>query len=229
MVYETPSDVDKVFTENFYILPDMRIAEFPQFLERVRLVKKKSFGFINCGLLEPHLLYIVNVLPKSGYEPGETIILTVELISNSFTDIRWVRVRLKEKVTFRVKNPKPLYKTQTNTILSHKFEKGCRGQQNKIFQTTFFLDPNYDWKYLQKYGIIACQYYVETKAYASCFRFNPVHTTDITIGTLPCNDPPDINSENVSAVFNPSIRSGETTEQPLPSYTELLLMRSPRR
>lgn len=129
------------------------------------------------------------MLPKTIYEPGETIILTIELMNQSHETIKWVRVRLKEEVTFTVKIPKPLYRTIANTILEHKFEKGVKEQKNKVFQTTFFLDPNYDWKYLNNNGIIKCQYFIETKASTSFLHTNPVHTTNIMIATLPCNDP----------------------------------------
>lgn len=215
--------MDKVFSEQFYILPDLKIVEYPQLLERVRIIKEKEFGFCHCEW-EAHTLYLINILPKTGYEPGETIILTVELKNQSPTTINWVRVRLKEKLTFTVKTPKPVFRTNVNTIYEQKFERGVKSMQDKIFQTTFFLDPNYDWKYLSKFGIINCEYFIETKASAFGLHFDPVHTTAITIGTLPYNDPQG-SSEN--AVFNPSIRT--VTEQPLPTYADVTLGRSPRR
>lgn len=196
------------------------MSDYPQFLERIRIIKEKQFGVCR---FEPRTLYLINILPKSGYEPGETIILTVELMNQSRTKINWVRVRLVERLTFTFKKPKAIYKTYNHIILENTFERGVKALKDKIFQTTFFLDPNYPWKYLNKFGIISCEYFIETKAGASGLHLDPVHTTGITIGTVSTNDS-QVNSENVSAVFNPSIR-GVVMEQPLPSYEDALLAR----
>lgn len=227
--YDISWGFDKDSTTTFYIRSGLDLNEFSHLKDPVKEIEQKIFG---CCCCESDPMQLVNVLPKSGYVPGETIPVTIEIDNNSDVRIDFVRVKLKENLTFITRSPRTDTKHETTTINEHFFQTAVAPFQKKLFQTTFYLDPSYDWKLYNGCGIISCEYYLKSEAEASGCHSNPSNSTKITVGTIPFAEvmtnvsgyplAPLITAPTAPAIFNPTApTNGVIIEQPLPSYHEV--------
>lgn len=228
--YDISWGFDKDATAPFYVASTLDLNEFPYLREPLKFTEEKIFG---CCCCESDPMQLVNVLPKSGFVPGDTIPITIEIHNNSDVRIDFVRVKLKENLTFYTRSPRTDTKHDTTTLNEHFFQTAVAPFQNKIFQTTFYLDPSFEYKLYEGCGIITCEYYIKSEAEASGCHSNPSNTTKITIGTHGFNDvnmngtngflpvTPVIIAPSAPTIFNPKLPGdGVIVEQPLPSYHE---------
>lgn len=184
-----------------------------------------------CYLTDP--LQIVNVLPKTGFVPGETIPITIEIRNKTDVRINSVCVKLKEKLTFTAEGPETDKRFKTTTLKEHNFRTSAVPRyQTKQFHTEFYLDPSYNWKLYTGCDIITCEYYIKSEGAACGWHSNPKNTTMITIGTIPFTETSTNGPEYPGTLTDtvptaPSILNatapidGVIVEQPLPLYHEV--------
>lgn len=215
--YDVPWGMDKSHTDPFFVTAYYNLNDFPFLADAVMEVEEKTFCCFCCKS-DPMQL-IIN-LPKSGFVPGESILITIEVDNHSNVTIESVEVKLREKLTFISRFPHSDEEYDSNTVYKHKFNTRVAANQNKILQTDFYLDPEYNWKLMNRCGIINCEYVIETEAEASGCHVNASCEKFITIGT----EPFDMTIEGFEPIVPlapmpiMSENYGMIDQQPLPTY-----------
>lgn len=165
-----------------------------------------------------------HVLPRSGFVPGETIPVTVDINNTSEYSVNSVQVKLVETLKFTTQKPYYDSKFETKVINQYNFEEALESNQRKLFKIKFHLDPNYEYKIFNGCNIITCEYQIVSKVGGDEWYSSPSQATRIVIGTIPFSDV-ELMDEIVPTAptaFNPTLpENGVISEQPLPSYNDI--------
>lgn len=206
----------------------MDLNDFPQLKEVVKETKQSTFGC--CFESDP--MHLINVLPKAGWIPGQTIPLTIEINNNSDVTVYCVKMVFWEKLFFYTKSPSDKRKV-TNQLNSHVFSTPVAPYQNRLYQLSIQLDSSFDYKIFDGCGLMHVEYYIKTQAQVNGYHTNPENKTFITIGTVPFRDSlisyePQILPPSAPYEFNATAPLDDViSEQPLPSYDDLTLPPQP--
>lgn len=179
--YDIPWGIEKSQTEIFFVTSHFNLNEFSYLADPVKEVEEKTFC---CFFCKSDPLQLVMNIPKSGYVPGESIPVTIEVDNNSDVAILSVGVKLQEKLTFYTRFPESQTQSDYNIISEYTFD-AVAAYQKKLFQTEFFLDPGFNWKRMNKCGIIHSEYVIETIAEVSGCHMNASVDKKLMIGTIP--------------------------------------------
>lgn len=164
----------------FYIIPRFDLNEFPLLQEPVRVAAGKSFGFCCC---ESNPLHIYNILPCSGFVPGDNIQYSLEMNNRSNVTINRVTVKLVERIVYHAYCPWHDTRVEDRTLWRHEFS--INNRQNKVYSTNIHFNPGWNFHFFIGCGIITVEYYIKSKARTSGCHTNLSNCTRIIIGTVP--------------------------------------------
>lgn len=219
--YSVPWGFDKNETTRFYVTSKVDLNQLSYLREPVRQAKEKIFG---CCCCESDPMQLINILPRGGFVPGESIPVSIEVDNNSDVRIDFVRVKLREDLGFFTRSPSSQKRSESVTINEHIFRTKVDPFQKKLFQVDFYLNPNREWKIFNGCGIITCEYFLKSEAEASGCHKNPDNTTKVIIGTIPFEDSSNVTEiPTAPMVFDATAPEDVAiTEQPLPSYNDVV-------
>lgn len=224
---DIPWDFDEKERISFNIIPHCDLNEFPRLREPVRAKAYKTFG---CCCWESDPLRIYNVLPRSGFAPGDRVQYSLEMDNSSDVAIDRARVRLVEKIIFHADSSRSRTRQKKRTFWAHEFS-GQFTLHNQVFSTDLYFHPSWDLHYFTGCRIITVEYYIESKAETLGWHSNLNNITTIKLGTVSLENYADDLLSMAPMMLLPPLNSIDLpsappvepiTEQPLPSYNETL-------
>lgn len=219
VAYDISDDSSKEYVGYFFVEPvaDLNNSDELNINLPLKDARHKRFGYL-WWQTEP--LNMINVIPKRGWVPGETIPMAVQIENNSTVKIKKVRLSLIEKVTFVTKKPRRIAKTEFNVLKEQLFGTSIEPCQTKLLEAELYLYPEYEWKIFNGSKLIICEYFIKTEAIVRGLHRNFDNPTLITIGTVPLTNN---NAAPVSpkSLLNASTFSNKTDSTTLPSYHEI--------
>lgn len=232
---DVPWGFDEKEKTAFYVNPRFNLNEFPHLREPVRALAEKTFGCC-CWSSEP--LRIFNILPRSGYVPGDRVQYSLELNNDSDVAIDGATVKLVERIVYHAHSPSSRYRDNSRTLWMHEFmgnnQQLVAAMQNKVFSTDLYFDPSWGFSFFDGCGIITVEYQLKATARASGCHTNLSNETTINMGTIPLATYTTISPSVAPMMPFPSAPSGfpappekfpsappaPISEQPLPSYND---------
>jgi len=183
---DVPWEFDKNEVVTFFLSPRFDLNEFQHLREPVRSEAKKTFGFFCC---ESEPFYIFNILPRSGFVPGDRVLFTLELSNENDVSIQGATVELIEKIVYHAQNSHSKTRKVCRTLWKHVFS-GFENQleaslKNKFFSTNLYFDPAWEFCILTECRIITVKYYIRSEVRFSGCHLNLSNQTSITMGTIP--------------------------------------------
>lgn len=227
-----PWDFDETERTTFYIIPRYDLNEFPHLQEPVREASRKTFG---CCCWESDPLHIYNILPRSGFVPGDRVPYSLEFNNDSDVSIDGATVKLVEKIVYHAHSPRSDTRHHERTLWRHEFSGNNRNfvaaMQNKVYSTDIYFDPSWNFKFFNGCGIITVEYYLKSEAHTSGCHTNLSNYTWVTMGTIPFRSNASMLTPLAPIMPYPSAPTdlptappaepvGPVTEQPLPSYSD---------
>lgn len=184
---DVPWYFDKKETAPFFLRPQFNLNEFQHLREPVHAEAKKTFG---CLWWESEPLHIYNILPRSGYVPGDRVLFTLEFSNESDVSIQSATVELVEKIVYYAQNPHPKSREVCRTLWKHVFTglespQLVAALQKNIFSANLHFDPAWGFLCLAGCGIITVEYYIRSEAHISGCHINLTNHTSVTMGTVP--------------------------------------------
>uniref|UniRef100_A0A336LYY1 CSON004661 protein n=1 Tax=Culicoides sonorensis TaxID=179676 RepID=A0A336LYY1_CULSO len=183
--YEVAWDFNFKAAEEFYVTSVVDLNDQPDLKNCVKEVSKKNYNYCCSSCCAAGSIYLITILPKSGWLLKQPITIDVIVDNKSKLNIRIIKVKLREKLTFITKEPKPDTKTNIKTIAKYSFDTVVPQFQDKLFQIQFDSNPCQEWKILNNCSIINCEYYIESYAFVNSCRTPTINSTKIVLGTIP--------------------------------------------
>lgn len=132
-------------------------------------------------------LTLVVAMPYSGYVPGQSIPLTIEVDNCSNVQVTAVKCKLMKVLTWKAREPKKSEKEDRVEIASLSLE-GVEPNGSKSWTQQLTL-PNMPPCNLDQCTIINCEYFLQVEAVVSGVHSNLSTEIPIFIGTVPVYQP----------------------------------------
>ncbi|XP_063708993.1 arrestin domain-containing protein 17-like [Culicoides brevitarsis] len=224
--YEVAWDFNFKGAEEFYVKTIVDLADQPELKNCVKEVSKKGYSYFS-GCCDAGFVYLKTILPRGGWLLNQPISIDVIVDNKSKLNVKLIKVKLRERITFHSKEPKPSIKETTKTIAKYSFDTVIPQFQDKLFQIQFDYNPLQEWKLLQGCSIITCEYFIESQAFVNSCRLPTVNVTKITFGTISSDE-----NGSATTLTAKSIKDVDLTEEhPVPAIlreTPILIREPPK-
>lgn len=201
----------------------LNLNAFPLLKEMYKGSVEKNFNFL---WYKSGPLYIIHILPSTGWVTGQTIPFTIEIHNNSSIKIKYVKVILVEKIIFCTKSPTDSREV-SNTLKTYFYNTPVAPYQNRQYQIAIYLDPIYDFKIINRCGLMHADYFIISETNFSGFHNSSIIKTKITVGTVPFIKQDTIQSEQLlemASTIPETVTLNETIKPkpPLPLYDDIV-------
>ncbi|CAO1405614.1 unnamed protein product [Diamesa tonsa] len=183
-----------------------------------------SKAFYCCCFKSKPLLMKVS-LPFSGYVPGQSVNVVVELNNQSNVDVEGIKLALEKTITYTSQSPRPKIKIEHGTI-KEVFGVGVLNECTGQVAISLVVPP------IPPTNISSCKvlkvaYELKVLAKVSGAHRNPFVTIPITIGTIPLsfdNRPaPNLNpNTSIASSSYPTAPVLDSRDLPPPSYEQAM-------
>lgn len=130
-------------------------------------------------------LYIISSIPQSGYVPGQSIVIDLELSNQSNIDVGETRFTLRQIVHYYSQTPSTKIRVEQEDIVK-KFAGGADKLENVRFQQTLVIPPTPPTN-ISICKVIHITYEVVVEAKTNGLHNSVIIKFPITIGTTPLN------------------------------------------
>lgn len=139
-----------------------------------------------CGPCRSAPLSIVASIPQSGYVPGQSVIVSVNILNRSNVPIDDIRYYLRRIVQYHSQTPAMKTKEETVNIQQHRTGGMPRNDDGRY--KVALLIPAVPPTNISLCKVVHITYDVKVEAKVSKMHANPSILIPITIGTVPLNE-----------------------------------------
>ncbi|XP_063709708.1 arrestin domain-containing protein 17-like [Culicoides brevitarsis] len=144
-----------------------------------------SFCCWRCRCYESDTLKITHILPRTVWQPGDTLPFTVEIQNYSDVGVKSLKMRITEELSFSSLKNFSQPRVVKKTLFTKDIKIGVAPMQKKLFKECFFLAPDFDFKHFHNCKHFVCRYYVESIITVNgIFREDLRHRSQFIVGMV---------------------------------------------